>query len=566
MEPLPFFESDGTGSPPTVISSSSLDEPTKKQHHHQQQQQQQLLSRAHTGMQYVAVDPSNTTTDYLLGRESLGLLPMIPSPEVVGLSEGKMSVDVERLTNTNTSPPVLAATLTTYSLFPRVPNVPLGRNPLQRASQRDSGSFRTSTVPCHPVTVVTAGGPTPLTTKVVSPDSPAAITYLDPMSFRSRAARDTYPGNGPLVSENSLDFSPVMWSPRRTNSLQWQVVQQESTRPLESTQTARVGHQAHERSRSDSISSPAAPLNFQAQAHIRHSYAPDQGSSSRYGMEPPIPAWPSHGHVVIQPGSAFPATHPHQVSLDTNSIAGPSSITQRPCQSQRVSIENSSTATSRTRSRYIAMLKSTDKIPRMHNILVSVFAWVLLAGFVVFPATFSWPPLGPAVLQQYCFIGLAAALVVIGVLGMAVLGVRWRNNYVWLLNRIFLPGALNGLAGLVASGSTIYAAHIHGALQTQFWTPTAMSDVCFEGAVFLVCSVLFVIYSRVLIGRMKAEYERDLEKGKDAERRGSDNPQSDAAYPMDGNVSFFNREHDQRQISSWRHTLRTPPLLPGSVV
>ncbi|KAI6352249.1 hypothetical protein MCOR25_009470 [Pyricularia grisea] len=212
------------------------------------------------------------------------------------------------------------------------------------------------------------------------------------------------------------------------------------------------------------------------------------------------------------------------------------------------------------------MLKSIDKIPRMHNILASVFTWVLLAGFVVFPATFSWPPLGSVVLQQYCLIGLAASLVVFGVLGMAFMGVRWRKNYVWLLNRIFLPGALNGLAGLVASGAATYAAHIHGVPQTQVWTITAVSVVCFEGAVFLVCSILFVIYSKVLIGRMKLEYERNLEKGTQAERRESDNSQSDDANPKEGNGSHFNHEHDHRQSASWRHQLRTPPLLPGSVV
>lgn len=554
MELLPFFGSDGTESPPTAPSASSLDEPTETQ--------QQLSSESHSGMQYMAVDISNTTTDSLLGRESLGLLPMISSPDLVGLSEGRMSV--EGLTNANTSPPVAAGELTTYSLFPRVPNAPSGGNPLQRPSQRDSGSFRTSTVPCHPVTVVRAGGPTPLTTNVVSPGSHAAITYPDPMSFRSRVARDTYPKNRPLMSENTLDFSPVMWSPRRTSSLQTQTVQQSSTRQSASTQTVSVGDQAHKRSWSDSFSSPAAPPTFQA--HIRHSYAPDQGSHGRYGVEPPNPAWPSPGPVIMQPASAFPATHSHQVSLDTASIASSSHVTQRPCETQRGSIEDASTATSRAQPRYIAMLKSTDKIPRVHNILASVFTWVLLAGFVVFPATFSWPPIGSAVLQQYCFIGLAAGLVVLGVLGMAVLGVRWRNNYIWLLNRVFLPGALNGLTGLAGSGAAMYAAYIQGVMQTQVWTPTAMSAVCFEGAVSLVCSGLFVIYSKVMIGRMKLEYERDLEKGTQAERRGSDNSQSDDPYPKNGNGPMLNCKHDQRQISSWTHRLRTPPLLPGSVV
>ena len=35
------------------------------------------------------------------------------------------------------------------------------------------------------------------------------------------------------------------------------------------------------------------------------------------------------------------------------------------------------------------MLLSLDQIPRLHNILASFFTWILLAGYIVFPATFT---------------------------------------------------------------------------------------------------------------------------------------------------------------------------------
>ena len=35
------------------------------------------------------------------------------------------------------------------------------------------------------------------------------------------------------------------------------------------------------------------------------------------------------------------------------------------------------------------MLLSLDTIPRLHNILASFFTWILLAGFLVFPGTFT---------------------------------------------------------------------------------------------------------------------------------------------------------------------------------
>src|SRR5436190_216459 len=39
--------------------------------------------------------------------------------------------------------------------------------------------------------------------------------------------------------------------------------------------------------------------------------------------------------------------------------------------------------------RYMDMLLSLDNIPRSHNILVACSTWVFLAGFVIFPGTFT---------------------------------------------------------------------------------------------------------------------------------------------------------------------------------
>ena len=39
--------------------------------------------------------------------------------------------------------------------------------------------------------------------------------------------------------------------------------------------------------------------------------------------------------------------------------------------------------------RYMDMLLNLDTIPRMHNIYAAFFSWILLAGFVIFPGTFT---------------------------------------------------------------------------------------------------------------------------------------------------------------------------------
>lgn len=39
--------------------------------------------------------------------------------------------------------------------------------------------------------------------------------------------------------------------------------------------------------------------------------------------------------------------------------------------------------------KYVNMLLALDSIPRLHNMLASFFTWILLAGFVLFPGTFT---------------------------------------------------------------------------------------------------------------------------------------------------------------------------------
>jgi hypothetical protein len=38
---------------------------------------------------------------------------------------------------------------------------------------------------------------------------------------------------------------------------------------------------------------------------------------------------------------------------------------------------------------YVNMLLALDDIPTLHNILAGFFNWILLAGFILFPGTFT---------------------------------------------------------------------------------------------------------------------------------------------------------------------------------
>ncbi|KXN93188.1 hypothetical protein AN958_00112, partial [Leucoagaricus sp. SymC.cos] len=100
------------------------------------------------------------------------------------------------------------------------------------------------------------------------------------------------------------------------------------------------------------------------------------------------------------------------------------------------------------RSQYMQMLLALDDIPMIYNLSASFFTWILLAGFILFPGTFT--SLQSANLGN----GIPAALVNrianlplfvvafictgIGVFGMGYLWWKWMKNYIWLTNKIFL--------------------------------------------------------------------------------------------------------------------------------
>jgi hypothetical protein len=105
-------------------------------------------------------------------------------------------------------------------------------------------------------------------------------------------------------------------------------------------------------------------------------------------------------------------------------------------------------------SRYVRMLLQLDRIPGLHNVLASLFTWLLLAGYIVFPGTFTSLRRSNAIknaanrdkteqfildtVQNVPLLWVAAICCVIGASGISWLWWRWNENFVWLVNRIFL--------------------------------------------------------------------------------------------------------------------------------
>ncbi|KAK4113936.1 hypothetical protein N656DRAFT_707292 [Canariomyces notabilis] len=177
---------------------------------------------------------------------------------------------------------------------------------------------------------------------------------------------------------------------------------------------------------------------------------------------------------------------------------------------------------------YMNVLRSYDKIPRVHNILVSFFVWILLAGFVIVPGSFTslkrrvqdggtLPPevgrtggeIEKFLLTRDNTIAMVIGFVCIGVgaFGSAWLALRWRRdyvglfNYVWLLNKLYMPLILASSAGLIANFTAIYTQ------QVGEWSTPAVISAIVEASILGVSLLLYFAYNYWLQQRVRAEKE-----------------------------------------------------------
>jgi len=230
--------------------------------------------------------------------------------------------------------------------------------------------------------------------------------------------------------------------------------------------------------------------------------APAPSSTSTSTM--PVGTTAPDGHSSYLP-------HFHHFDHATAAPVQSSQAPQRPVAPQR---QNS------VQTRYMEMLLALDEIPRVHNILANFFTWILLAGFVIFPGTFtslqsfendsSIP--GDATLSTIInsiknlpLLVIAGVCCGIGAAGMLWLWWRWRQNYVWLLNKIFLPGVLNSLAGLINTLINVYTQ------QSGRWNITAEVTAIVTGTIMVITAILFLIYNMWVLQRVKRSHTREME-------------------------------------------------------
>lgn len=100
--------------------------------------------------------------------------------------------------------------------------------------------------------------------------------------------------------------------------------------------------------------------------------------------------------------------------------------------------------------RYEQMVLEAYKIPHRYSIAAAVVSWILLAGFIIFPGTYTSlqesqildgteaGKVAARVIQNIPLMGLAITCCTIGSLGISVVWWLFRDNYVWLNDHIFL--------------------------------------------------------------------------------------------------------------------------------
>ncbi|KAL4745465.1 hypothetical protein BDW72DRAFT_208186 [Aspergillus terricola var. indicus] len=172
---------------------------------------------------------------------------------------------------------------------------------------------------------------------------------------------------------------------------------------------------------------------------------------------------------------------------------------------------------------YVCMLLELQDIHWVYNFAASLANWVLLAGYLVVPGTFTSLQKSDSItdklsqnnaekailetIQNPPLVAIAWSFLGIGIGIMSVLFYRWRRNYLWLINRLFIPILLNTAAGLLTSLISIYTA------KDGYWSVMALLTVIVSGVLALSSTGLTVFYKFWKLRIVIADHERETKAG-----------------------------------------------------
>ena len=139
-----------------------------------------------------------------------------------------------------------------------------------------------------------------------------------------------------------------------------------------------------------------------------------------------------------------------------------------------------------------------------------------------------------------------------GVLGCIGLWLRHRKNYVWVINRIFLPTFMNSLAGLISTIVNVYSA------QSGQYSITARVTLIVTGSCTVVAAGLFLLYNNLALTIIKRRHRRERTAyEQDLERQNTNNEKIDEEGRKVKKGNFFVR---------FMRKMNKPAIEPESVV
>ncbi|KAH6884977.1 hypothetical protein B0T10DRAFT_531112 [Thelonectria olida] len=159
---------------------------------------------------------------------------------------------------------------------------------------------------------------------------------------------------------------------------------------------------------------------------------------------------------------------------------------------------------------YDAMVLQSHEVQKRYNFAAAAANWLLLAGFMVFPGTFTSLSRAGVLNDSRAGRVLQHAirntpLLYIGGLcclcgGIAICWLWWhfKHNYFWLVYRIFLPGLLHSVMALITSLINIYTA------QDGNWSVTAIATVYMTGICALLMGSITAVYQLWFLEKLKA--------------------------------------------------------------
>ncbi|KAH1863827.1 hypothetical protein KXW65_002879 [Aspergillus fumigatus] len=172
---------------------------------------------------------------------------------------------------------------------------------------------------------------------------------------------------------------------------------------------------------------------------------------------------------------------------------------------------------------YVRMLLELQDIHWLYNFMASLAAWMLLAGYLVIPGTFTSLQKSDTItnkvaqneaekavlktIQNPPLVAIAWVLLSIGVATMSFLFYRWRRNYLWLISRLFIPTLLNTAAGLLTTLINIYTA------KNKCWSIMALLTVAVSGLLAASSAGLTVVYKFWKLRIVEEEHVREIRAG-----------------------------------------------------